>query len=568
MCTPGGITAGLTPQFRQSLVGSCLVESACPHAATDILIVTGPSADGGPVIPSMLPPKLARQLASRRPPRRSHPMPDHRPHSALRGTAPLPARTPSRVNRTGPAVQLRNGRLVRVDNLPAEPAPKPPAPVPALANSPAQTANLSLTRKLSILVFVATLFLPSLYNVGSIKLSPSLLFLIVSFPITLGWWATGRAGLRSIVDILVLAFALWAATTRFFLLDPGAAIEPAGVVLLQSAGAYFAGRALVRDASSMRFTFAAAIIAVLLMTPFLIWESVSGTKPLLDLASRFGQTLAPTYMEERWGFSRAQGVFEHPILLGVFCATLLAPAIYIVAERSSLGLRGGMAAIVALATLTSLSTGALLSMNAQIALVGWNGIFRRVQRRWIILIYLLAALFVITDLLSDRTPFHLFVDYATFNTQNSYNRILIWEFGTADVMRSPFIGHGTDDWERPAYMSNSMDNFWLVIAYRHGLIGLALLLGAFALTIVRVARAGAADDGTMQIRRGYIFALVATMVAIVSLHLWNNSYIWLMFVLGAGGWLQQANGLAKAADLCRKAAAAPRERGHSSPILT
>jgi hypothetical protein len=115
----------------------------------------------------------------------------------------------------------------------------------------------------------------------------------------LGLWAVGRAGQRSVIDALVLAFAIWAAATRFLLLDPRDAIEPAGVVLLQSAGAYFAGRVLVRDAPSMRYTFAVAIVGVILLAPFLIWESVSGTKPLLDLAGRFGQALAPTYMEER-----------------------------------------------------------------------------------------------------------------------------------------------------------------------------------------------------------------------------------------------------------------------------
>ena len=174
--------------------------------------------------------------------------------------------------------------------------------------------------------------------------------------------------------------------------------------------------------------------------------------------------------------------------------------------------------------------------------------------------------FVVTDLLSDRTPFHLFVDYATFNTRNSYNRILIWEFGTADVMRSPLIGHGTDEWERPAYMSNSMDNFWLVIAYRYGLVGLALLASVFMLTLFRASMGGTAGDDEAAIRLGYVFAVVATMVAIVSVHLWNNSYIWLMFVLGAGGWLVEAARPRNEAKVRRGQAAPPVVAGHFAPL--
>lgn len=482
---------------------------------------------------------------------------------ALRRPMVTPASRARGPQRKGPLVRVHNGRLVRTDTaVERQPLDTPSLPT-EMATAP---AHLSLARRLMIIGFIATLFLPSLYNVGSIRLSPSLILLIVTLPVTLGLWAVGRAGQRSVIDALVLAFAIWAAATRFLLLNPRDAIEPAGVVLLQSAGAYFAGRVLVRDAPSMRYTFAVAIIGVILLAPFLVWESVSGTKPLLDLAGRFGQALAPTYMEERWGFSRAQGVFEHPILLGVFCATLVAPAIYITAARRTLAFRSGIASIVAMATLTSLSTGALLSMNVQFALMTWNLLLRRVRRRWIILIALCVAAFVVTDLLSDRTPFHLFVDYATFNTRNSYNRILIWEFGTADVMRSPLIGHGTDEWERPAYMSNSMDNFWLVIAYRYGLVGLALLASVFMLTLFRASKGGTAGDDEAAIRLGYVFAVVATMVAIVSVHLWNNSYIWLMFVLGAGGWLVEAARPRNEAKVRRRQAAPPVAASHFAPL--
>ncbi|ONF96201.1 O-antigen ligase family protein [Sphingomonas jeddahensis] len=412
------------------------------------------------------------------------------------------------------------------------------APVEALAALPkASVARTPAAVKAAIAAFVASLFLPTIYTLGSINLSPTLLLLILGFPPLLGMWAAGRAGPRMAIDMLVLAFAFWAAGTRLTLLDFNEALEPGGVVLLQSAGGYLAGRVLVRDAATTRLAFGAAIAGIALMIPFLLWESVTGTKPLLELAGLFGKTLAPTQMDPRWGFRRAQGMFEHPILLGIFCATLVSATLFMFPGGRMRAMRWLGAPLVVLAAMTSFSTGALLSMNTQFGLIAWNAALRRVASRWTILIWLVVALYVTADLLSNRTPFHLFVDYATFNSQSSYNRILIWQFGSAAVMESPLLGHGTDDWERPSYMSSSMDNFWLVIAYRYGLIGFGLLAAAFVLTIIRIGRHHGADADINAMRRGAIFALVATMIAIVSVHLWNNSYIWLMFMLGAVAWM-------------------------------
>lgn len=429
-------------------------------------------------------------------------------------------------------VIIRHGRLVAKSS-----SISPDQPIAdALPPDPPRSSTFA---KVAMVGFVATLFMPTIYAVGPINLSPALLYLLIGFPVLLGIWAAGRAGPRLATDLLVLAFALWAAATRLILLDMNSALEPGGVVLLQSAGGYLVGRVLVRNSAMTRLAFGSALAAVMLMLPFLLWEAATGTKPLLAAASVFGRTLAATPMEPRWGFHRAQGVFEHPILLGIFCATLVSPAIFLFSVKPQRSVRWLGAPAVVMAAMTSLSTGALLSMNTQFALIGWNVALRRIAKRWTLLIWLVAILYVSADLLSNRTPFHLFVDYATFNSQSSYNRILIWQFGSAAVMDSPLLGHGTDDWERPAFMHASMDNFWLVIAYRYGLTGFAMLAIAYVLTIVRIGRSHGADPALNDMRRGMIFSLVATAIAIASVHLWNNSYMWLMFMLGASSWMTQ-----------------------------
>jgi O-antigen ligase len=140
------------------------------------------------------------------------------------------------------------------------------------------------------------------------------------------------------------------------------------------------------------------------------------------------------------------------------------------------------------------------------------------------------------------------VNYATFSAQSSYNRILIWQFGTAEVARHPIFGIGMGEWERPRYMSNSMDNFWLVQAVRYGLPGLMLLLGSFFVILKRISRLHGPTIEIDHLRRGVIFSVLATMITIFSVHLWNASYVWLMLVLGAITWLTMPVGAASADD--------------------
>lgn len=436
------------------------------------------------------------------------------------------------------SVTLRNGRLVRSEGR-AEEAPPPRADAgeaPAIVDAPSRVGPVA---KAFIVFFVFLLFLPNVYLVGPLALSPSLIFMSAAFLPVVALWAAGKADGWILSDWLILGLAIWSTVTRIMLIGVSAAVEPVGVHVLQTLVAYLLGRLLVRDIASTRTAFGTAVIGVWLMSLPLLIETVTGQKLLLGFASILGPTIAPTTMDPRWGFERAQGLFEHPILLGVFCASLVSISIYMFRGSRNYFVRFLTPPAVIVSAITSFSTGALLSMNIQFGLMLWGFLFRRVHKHWTILVYLLIAAYFTVDLLSNRTPFHVFVDYATFNSQSSYNRILIWQFGSAAVMQSPILGHGTDDWERPSYMSPSMDNFWLVNAYRYGLVGLALLAAACIIVLLRMSKRHGPSHQLDMMRRGAIFSMVGTMVAIVSVHLWNNSYVWFMFMLGAISWMSR-----------------------------
>ena len=113
----------------------------------------------------------------------------------------------------------------------------------------------------------------------------------------------------------------------------------------------------------------------------------------------------------RMGLFRAQAVFEHPILWGVFCSLAIANAFYICREKfvRSVVLTGFATGM----TFTSLSSGPLLAAAIQLGIIGWGWITRNA---WWVLIGLVVLGYVVIDLLSNRSPVQVLITYLTFNS--------------------------------------------------------------------------------------------------------------------------------------------------------
>ena len=77
----------------------------------------------------------------------------------------------------------------------------------------------------------------------------------------------------------------------------------------------------------------------------------------------------------RMGFYRAQAVFEHPILWGVFCSLAIANVFYL-NHRTSFFRGVALAGFATGMTFTSLSSGPLLAATLQVGIVGWGWITR------------------------------------------------------------------------------------------------------------------------------------------------------------------------------------------------
>jgi O-antigen ligase len=174
-------------------------------------------------------------------------------------------------------------------------------------------------------------------------------------------------------------------------------------------------------------------------------------------------------------------------------------------------------------------------------LIGWDKITRRIPHRWAILFGLFFATYVTVDLLSNRSPAEVFISYLTFNQKNSYNRVHIWHFGIAEILRHPFFGIGFNEWQRLWYMSTSMDNFWLQKAVRYGIPTFGFLAAALIALCASIARLRLREKELQNCRLGWFISFTGMAIAGATVNYWNAVYCLFMFLIGSGVWMLDCN---------------------------
>lgn len=394
--------------------------------------------------------------------------------------------------------------------------------------------------KLSIIVklFVLTIVVPLGANLGGFFLSLNQIFLMVMLiPIgiklisgKLGWvW----------VDWSLIAFVLWQAVSLSVNSPDRVLIQTAsnGVELL---GGYLMARAYIRTPEQFVALAKFLGLVILVLVPFAVYESVVGRPLILDTLRGLGlRTENTNHNEPRLGLRRAQVVFPHPILFGLYCTITFVLCFVALKHVVSKTWRIGLTAAAGLAGFLSLSSGALLAMLIQLFLIGWNFTFRNVKARWLILLGVVALIYLAIDLTSNRSPIRVFMSYATFNAHNAFWRGIIFEWGIINVWNNPIFGLGGRDWVRPDFMpSGSVDNMWLLIAMHSGIPGFVLLVGPYLWTIWRVTRADFGDDLLLKsIRMAWVFCFIGLTFTLATVAIWKTLYCFVFFMLGTGIWM-------------------------------
>ncbi|MCK1667867.1 O-antigen ligase family protein [Bradyrhizobium sp. 153] len=402
----------------------------------------------------------------------------------------------------------------------------------------AATAGLTRSSKVSLLVpvFVFTLAMPMQFFLGATRLSPYRLVLVATFVPCFMAWLSGSLGRIRLPDVLLLLAATWGAVILVSMHGVDQGLQSAGIFVIETFGTFLFARRYVRDVFAFQCMVSSSVLMVLFLLPFAIYENVTGSPILLELFGKIFSVYGVAGSELRFGLRRAQGPFEHFILFGVVCSSVFALSFYVFGSGAR---RGGRLAtgFVMMAVFSSLSAGALLSMVVQTMLIVWDKATASVKRRWAILAIAAIAAYFIVDLSSNRSPFTIFISYLTFNADNSYMRVHIWNYGTDSVMRHPIFGIGFGDWERPEWLGGSIDNFWLVTAVRYGIPGLLFIAGGLLSVCLGLGRLRNLSFDATQCRKGLIITLCGLAVSVCTVHLWDAPYVLFIFLLGSGMWM-------------------------------
>lgn len=398
------------------------------------------------------------------------------------------------------------------------------------------------TKPIVLALLIFSFAMPFYFHLGGLKLSGyRVILLLFMFPAVIGW-LSGKAGKIRPVDILVIAFSFWSALS--FSINHGLASmwQFIGMFMIETLVPYFIARTYIRNLESFRYFVKCLFLLILILLPFALFESFTGKTPLLNLFGKVLSVYQKWIFEPRLGLLRAQTTMPHPILFGVFCAPAFALTWYVLGWHKSFFKKVGLTSVIGGAVFFSLSSGAFLNVVIQLALMGWNWVFQFLRKKWKVLLSIFCVLYFIAEIGSNRSMFQIFATHFTLTPGTAWARIHTFNFASDDILRNPIFGIGLHDWTRPHWMVllSSVDNFWLVVTLRHGFPALFLLAGAVIVTFFQLGSrnlTGAMADA----RLGYLISLLGLCVSAVTVHLWDATFCFLMFLLGAGAWFLDAD---------------------------
>ena len=398
-----------------------------------------------------------------------------------------------------------------------------------------------------IAILIASFLCPtelSLY-LGGLRLPPHRVALIILLPIAMYRLLTRKDIRARLFDWAVISYNV--ATVVVFNhhgiqfigpdLIPSNGLVFGGSLALESTGGYLVARAWVRDIEQFRGAVRILLASVLIAGLIALPDTLLGQHFTHDLLQSLTGYVHPRDTEQRIGLTRAYGTFDHPILLGTFCASVLALAWFNV--RAGFARYGRALAILA-ATFTAVSSAPLLIIAVQGVLIGWDRLTRGIAKRATITVAILGVLYLCASLVMTRKPIAFIATGMTFDSWTGYYRLVIWENGLENVWANPWIGLGMADWERPAWMASaSVDAFWLLIAMRAGIPTFLLLILSLTLITRAVVARGCKhkDRSVRQFALAWIVSLIALSLSACTVHYWNALYAYFFFFIGLAGWI-------------------------------
>lgn len=394
--------------------------------------------------------------------------------------------------------------------------------------------------KILLALFSIAIFLPIKIEVDDRPIEFHKFILFLTFlPCLRAYFlnVTRSQGLSGIIatDITIALFSVYASISILINHGSGYAVN-ASFLILETAGCYLLGRVWIRDKEMFVFVMRVLVSLVILSLPFALYEMFSGVRLISTFFDKLNLMDHIHGSIRRLGLNRSSHTFDHPILLGIVCAMTTSAAMFCAFRKHSMRVLATVAVGFTLAT--AISSAAIISYFLQLLLAPFgffalrNAATGQSVGTWGLLV-IIVSVFALTfgglDIVS-------FVTGVAIHDDSAIYRLDIYYYGLMEVADSPFFGIGYHDWYRGEKMfSRSVDSFWLLTTMRFGVPAFIFMALCFILPLRLLIQPSPTHLRNIII--SYTIALVGTMVALGTVHVWNNAYIFVIFFLSSGTFL-------------------------------
>jgi O-antigen ligase len=375
------------------------------------------------------------------------------------------------------------------------------------------------------------LFLPPQFNlsIGGAVLPPYRIFLLPAALYVVSRSLKGRMSFGW-PDYLVLIAVAWIALSLFMTTD---AVEAISATIAQTCDiglAYFFARCAFRSLRDLRHFLILIAPGLFVSGAIVFLEAISRMVILQRFASAVVGSPYAGEIAVRMGLMRAPGAFPHPILAGIFFSSFMPLYMWV-------GLRGWpkiLGLLASLASFFTISSVAILAIAANFALVGYDWLSERYrQLTWKLPLAFMGILIFVAELGTNSGTFGLIVRFGGFNAHNSFYRILIWRFGSENVVQNPWFGIGYGEWVRPEWMPKSIDHYWLLLAVQYGILPPLLILAAVVTVIWKLSLKSASSPIIdRRAQRALAISLAVFAFGTLSVSIWLSAQIWFFMLLG------------------------------------
>lgn len=382
---------------------------------------------------------------------------------------------------------------------------------------------------LLLLILVILVPIELSLQAGGLFITSSKMFLIVWAFILLP--KTAQLEMK-LYDWFFIAHVLWSAMCFLMVYGIGGGVERSGTYILEFLIVYLTARVYLREVTQFRAVILALCIMAGIAAILAFPEAISHQRYIHTFFRQLTGVYYRIDYDARMGIMRAASLFEHPILFGIFCSSLVSLAWF----TGTVKQRMIRIPVLGFGTFLSASSAPLLIFMLQIWLIILERVTRNMRSRVKVISSVVGVLSAILQFGTGRGIVGV-IAMITLSSGTTYIRRTQWQHGIDDVMRHPLFGFEPSTWTRPGWLAPSVDNYWLLMMMRSGIPSILFL--AFAIFFIwrSLAKRTETDPLFRGLRIGWGLMMIAMLLGGATVAYFGKLQPLFAFYIGFGAAL-------------------------------